>query len=242
MRLGGPNFHEIPINRPVAPVHNNQRDGLMRQTINTGQGELRAQLDRRRLSRCRPARATGGFVSFPERIDGAKVRGAVGEVLRPLQPGHALLQQPVRAGEGPHRRGAALRARQGRARRDPRADGRAARARSMRRSPRAWRRASAFPRTRRSSCPSTAASRPTGIRRRTQPAPDQERDRPIGPAQHGQHGQGHDRARGRSRSSPRTAWTRPRSRAWSRPLAAAGAAGQDRGAAAAATLKAADGR
>ena len=36
IRLGGPNFHEIPINRPVAPVHNNQRDGHMRQTINQG--------------------------------------------------------------------------------------------------------------------------------------------------------------------------------------------------------------
>jgi catalase len=35
-RLGGPNFHEIPINRPVAPVHNNNRDGFMRQTINRG--------------------------------------------------------------------------------------------------------------------------------------------------------------------------------------------------------------
>src|SRR4030095_13026197 len=35
IRLGGPNFHEIPINRPVAPVHNNQRDGHMRQAINT---------------------------------------------------------------------------------------------------------------------------------------------------------------------------------------------------------------
>ncbi len=37
LRLGGPNFHEIPINRPIAPVHNNQRDGLMRQTINRSQ-------------------------------------------------------------------------------------------------------------------------------------------------------------------------------------------------------------
>src|SRR6195256_4673507 len=35
-RLGGPNFHEIPINRSVAPVHNLQRDGHIRQTINTG--------------------------------------------------------------------------------------------------------------------------------------------------------------------------------------------------------------
>ena len=36
LRLGGPNFHEIPINRPVAELHNNQRDGHMRQTINHG--------------------------------------------------------------------------------------------------------------------------------------------------------------------------------------------------------------
>ena len=35
-RLGGPNFHEIPINAPVAPVHNNQRDGMHRQAIHRG--------------------------------------------------------------------------------------------------------------------------------------------------------------------------------------------------------------
>ena len=36
IRLGGSNFHEIPINRPTIPVHNNQRDGYHRTTINTG--------------------------------------------------------------------------------------------------------------------------------------------------------------------------------------------------------------
>jgi catalase len=35
-RLGGPNFHEIPINGPVSPVHNNQRDGMHRQAIHRG--------------------------------------------------------------------------------------------------------------------------------------------------------------------------------------------------------------
>ena len=35
-RLGGPNFHEIPINGPVAQVHNNQRDGMHRQAIARG--------------------------------------------------------------------------------------------------------------------------------------------------------------------------------------------------------------
>src|SRR6187549_2667524 len=34
-RLGGPNFHEIPINRPVCPMRNFQRDGHMRQTVST---------------------------------------------------------------------------------------------------------------------------------------------------------------------------------------------------------------
>ena len=40
IRLGGPNFHEIPINRPIVPVHNNQRDGHMRQTINKGKAAI----------------------------------------------------------------------------------------------------------------------------------------------------------------------------------------------------------
>jgi len=35
-RLGGVNFHEIPINAPLAPVHNNQRDGMHRKSIPRG--------------------------------------------------------------------------------------------------------------------------------------------------------------------------------------------------------------
>ena len=35
-RLGGPNFHELPINRSVCPVHNFQRGGLHRQAISKG--------------------------------------------------------------------------------------------------------------------------------------------------------------------------------------------------------------
>lgn len=34
-RLGGPNFHEIPINRPTCPYHNFQRDGMHRMGIDT---------------------------------------------------------------------------------------------------------------------------------------------------------------------------------------------------------------
>ena len=72
-RLGGPNFHEIPINRPIAPVHNGQRDGHMRQTINMG----RTSYGPNTLNDNSPAQATqkeGGFTSYAERIDAQKVR------------------------------------------------------------------------------------------------------------------------------------------------------------------------
>jgi len=36
LRLGGPNFHELEINRPRCPMHNFQRDGLKRQNVPTG--------------------------------------------------------------------------------------------------------------------------------------------------------------------------------------------------------------
>jgi catalase len=73
IRLGGPNFHEIPINRPVAPVHNNQRDGFMRQTINRGQTSYEPNT----LKGGCPFQAgvdMGGFASFAERIDAKKIR------------------------------------------------------------------------------------------------------------------------------------------------------------------------
>ena len=73
IRLGGPNFHEIPINQPVAPVHNNQRDGHMRQTINQG----RVSYHPNSLGGGCPMQAKGdmgGFVSYAEKIDAPKVR------------------------------------------------------------------------------------------------------------------------------------------------------------------------
>ena len=72
-RLGGPNFHEIPINRPVAPLHNNQRDGFMRQTINRGQ----TSYDPNSLRGGCPFQAgmdMSGFASYAERIDAQKIR------------------------------------------------------------------------------------------------------------------------------------------------------------------------
>ena len=36
LRLGGPNFHELEINKPRCPMHNFQRDGIQRQNVHTG--------------------------------------------------------------------------------------------------------------------------------------------------------------------------------------------------------------
>jgi catalase len=75
-RLGGPNFHEIPINAPIAPVHNNQRDGLHRQAIPRG----RVSYEPNSLAGGCPFQvgAAHGFVSVPARMraedEQAKVR------------------------------------------------------------------------------------------------------------------------------------------------------------------------
>ena len=72
-RLGSHNFQELPINRPLSSVHNNQRDGHMRHTINTG----RVNYEPNTLGGGCPFQATakeGGFTSFPERIDSIKIR------------------------------------------------------------------------------------------------------------------------------------------------------------------------
>ncbi len=72
-RLGGPNFHEIPINAPVAQVHNNQRDGMHRQAIPRG----RVAYEPNSLAGGCPFQAGSlrGFTSFPQLLEGDKVRG-----------------------------------------------------------------------------------------------------------------------------------------------------------------------
>lgn len=71
-RLGGPNFHEIPINAPLKEIHNNQRDGLHRQNIPRG----RVAYEPNSLAGGCPFQAgIQGFTSFPETITEDKVRG-----------------------------------------------------------------------------------------------------------------------------------------------------------------------
>lgn len=72
-RLGGPNFHELPINRPVCPFHNNQRDGMHRMTINKGP----VAYHKNSLQNNDPAPATeeeGGYVHYQEKVEGRKVQ------------------------------------------------------------------------------------------------------------------------------------------------------------------------
>ena len=72
IRLGGPNFHEIPINAPVAQVHNNQRDGFHRQAIHRG----RVAYEPNSLAGGCPFQAgEAGFVSFPEPVRAEELRG-----------------------------------------------------------------------------------------------------------------------------------------------------------------------
>jgi catalase len=73
IRLGGPNFHEIPINRPVAPVVNNQREGYHRTEINRGPTSYFPNAIGGNLPRPASA-AEGGYAHYQEKVEGRKVR------------------------------------------------------------------------------------------------------------------------------------------------------------------------
>jgi catalase len=71
-RLGGPNFHEIPIKLPIVPVHNHQQDGFHHDTITTG----KANYHPNSIGGGCPVMATGddGYVHVPEMVGGPKAR------------------------------------------------------------------------------------------------------------------------------------------------------------------------
>ena len=71
IRLGGPNFHEIPINRPVCPMRNFQRDGHMRMAVPEGRVAYEPNSLDPGSPRENPAR---GFASFPDPEAGPKTR------------------------------------------------------------------------------------------------------------------------------------------------------------------------
>ena len=74
-RLGGPNFHQIPINKPVCPFHNQQRDGIHQGSIHKGQASYQPNsIDNNWPVETPPAAQNGGFESYHERIDATKIR------------------------------------------------------------------------------------------------------------------------------------------------------------------------
>ena len=71
-RLGGANFHELPINASLATVSNNQRDGIHRQAVHRG----RVAYEPNSLGGGCPFQAGAkGYVSFPQPLEGEKLRG-----------------------------------------------------------------------------------------------------------------------------------------------------------------------
>ena len=71
IRLGGPNFHEIPINRPKCPMRNFQRDGHMRMQVPPGRVAYEPNSLDPAGPRENPVR---GFTSFPDPNAGPKLR------------------------------------------------------------------------------------------------------------------------------------------------------------------------
>ncbi|MEV4356084.1 catalase [Nonomuraea sp. NPDC049625] len=69
LRLGGPNFPQIPVNRPVNEVRNDQRDGFHQHLIH----ESRTSYAPNSISGNRPE-ATDGYRHYQERVDGVKIR------------------------------------------------------------------------------------------------------------------------------------------------------------------------
>jgi catalase len=71
LRRVGPNFAELPINRPLNAVHNNQRDAMGRTTIDKGRVSY---FPNRLGGGCPMHSGDKSFVSYAEKVDGSKIR------------------------------------------------------------------------------------------------------------------------------------------------------------------------
>jgi catalase len=69
-RLGGPNFHELEINRPKCPMHNFQRDGMARVAVD----RTRVNYEPSSLVAELPRETPAGFVTHRRVAPGDKVR------------------------------------------------------------------------------------------------------------------------------------------------------------------------
>ena len=73
IRLGGPNFAQIPINRPIVDVTNNQRDGWHQHMIPKGPvAYMKSAIDDQ--SPYYASAEEGGYEHYQEKIDGRKIQ------------------------------------------------------------------------------------------------------------------------------------------------------------------------
>ncbi|ANC46588.1 catalase [Pandoraea pnomenusa] len=97
-RLGGPNFHELPINAPVTPVQNHQRDGMHRQTIHRG----RVAYDPNSMGGgCPFQTGSAGYVPFPEPVpeNGIEMRGKPARFAEHFQQATLFYESQSAAGQ-----------------------------------------------------------------------------------------------------------------------------------------------
>jgi len=73
-RLGGPNFHELPINRPINGKHNNQKDGFSRMDIPKGAVSYFPNSKAEGCPYHAMLKGETGYQSHKQPIDASKVR------------------------------------------------------------------------------------------------------------------------------------------------------------------------
>lgn len=72
-RLGGPNFNQIPINRPISPVNNYERDGFNQMNVFEGNINYKKNSDPNGLHTT--TRRDGGYHFHMEDVKGQKIKG-----------------------------------------------------------------------------------------------------------------------------------------------------------------------
>ncbi|MGX1640897.1 catalase [Sphingobacterium sp. NPDC055431] len=73
-RLGGPNFHELPINRPINGKHNNQKDGFARMDILKGNSSYFPNSQGNGCPFQAMMKGEVGYQTGKQQVDGKKVR------------------------------------------------------------------------------------------------------------------------------------------------------------------------
>jgi catalase len=71
LRLGGSNFQQIPVNRPVAPVSHNQRDGFAQHRVHRGKTSY---FPNRVGGGCPAMGGEGAYHHYTEKVEGRKIR------------------------------------------------------------------------------------------------------------------------------------------------------------------------